>query len=109
MATILTSAAIADFRAFIGRRVAYARYYAGGSWRTVNVLEVTTTSAGVVEVEFQINAADIGSATTVTRVQLYSTAGELWADKVESLSLASVAEGYSYVFQFKIEEKEASS
>ena len=109
MATILTSAAIADFRAFIGRRMAYARYKAGSSWRTVNILEVTTTTAGVVEVELQIDASDIGSAATITRVQLYNTAGELWADKAESLSLASVEEGYSYVFQFNIEEKEASS
>ena len=109
MAKILTSAAIADLRAFIKRGMAYARYYAGGSWRTVNVLEVTITSAGVVEVEFQINAADIGSAATITRAQLYNTAGELWADKTENLSLASVEEGYSYVFQFNIEEKEASS
>ncbi len=108
VAKILTSAAIEDYRAFTKRRVAYARYKAGSVWHKAPILNVSTTSDGVVEVEFQINAADAGK-TTISRVQLYNTAGELWADKAESLSLTSVAEGFTYVFQFNIEEKEESS
>lgn len=105
---ILTNAAIEAYRAFTKRRVKYARYKAGGVWHTVNVLDVSTTSTGTVEIEFQIDAAVAGK-TTITEIQLYDTENQLWASKTESLSMTTVAEGFTYVVQLDIEEKEVST
>lgn len=104
---ILTNAAIQAYREFTKRRVAYARYRAGGVWHTVNALDINITRTGTVEIEFQIDAAVAGK-TTVTEVQLYDTENQLWASKQESLSMATVAEGFAYVVQMDIEEKEVS-
>lgn len=105
---ILTTAAITAYRDFTKRRVKYARYKCSGAWHTVSVLDVSTTSSGTVEIVFQIDASEAGTG-TITEVQLYDTENQLWASKSESLSLASVAEGFCYVVQLNIEEKEDSN
>ena len=104
---ILTNAAIQAYREFTKRRVAYAQYKAGGVWRKVTKLDIDITRSGTVEIAFQIDAAVAGK-TTITEIQLYDTENQLWASKQESLSMTSVAEGFTYVVQMDIEEKEVS-
>lgn len=105
--SMMTSAAISGYREYTKRTVSYARFKAGGTWYTSKILDVSITSAGVVEVAFKIEASVVG-ATTITQVQLYDTAGVLWAEKTESLSMGSVAEGFTYVFKVTIEEQEVN-
>lgn len=104
----LTAAAITAYREYTKRRVKYAKYCAGGVWHTVTVLDFQTTADGIVEIAIPIDAQDAGN-TTVTQVQLYDADGQLWASKTVNLSMASVAEGFTYVVRLKIEEKEESS
>ena len=104
----LTIAAIAAYREYTKRRVKYARYCAGGVWHKVTVLDFKTTADGIVEIAIPMDAQDAGN-TTITQVQLYDAEGQLWANKTVNLSLASVAEGFTYVVRLRIEEKEESS
>ena len=57
------------------------------------------------EITFKIETATTGAA-TVTEIQLYDTNNELWLSKQESLKMDSVAEGFYYVCQLEISEKE---
>ena len=104
--SMLTSNAISGYRNYTMRTVSYARVKAGGTWYKLPIQEVTVTSSGVVEIAIQIDASVTG-ATTVTEIQLWDTAGNLWASKAVSLSMSSVAEGFAYVFQLAIREEES--
>ena len=104
---MLTSAAITGYRNYTKRVVAYARYKAGGTWYKTAIESVEITSSGVVEIEVKIDASVTG-AVTVTQIQLWDTAGQLWAEKSVSLEMTSVAEGFAYVFQLTIKEEESS-
>ena len=74
-----------------------------GPLQTLMISE--TLSNGVVEISFMMEL-DSGSG-TVTQVQLYDTAGQLWFSKSVSLTMEDVSEGFLYVVQLDIREVEA--
>lgn len=102
---LLTSKAIQGYRDYTKRTVAYAKYKIGTTYYRAKIESVEVTAEGIVEVEFKIETKSTG-AVTVTEIQLYDTNNDLWLSKQESLKMDSVAEGFCYVCQLVISEKE---
>ena len=101
---LLTAQAITGYRDYTKRTVHHARYLVGSTWKDAGIESVETLSNGVVEIAFMIEL-DSGSG-TVTQVQLYDTAGQLWLSKNVSLKMEDVSEGFLYVVQLDIKEVE---
>ena len=99
---MLTSTALAGYRNYTKRIVAYAKYKIGSTYYKTGIESVKVLSSGIVEISFMIEL-DSGSG-TVTEVQLYNTDNELWLSKTESLKLSDVSEGFLYVVQLDIKE-----
>ncbi len=102
---LLTSKAIQGYRDYTKRTVAYAKYKINSTYHKAKIESVEVTEDGIVEVTFKIEAAVTGAA-TVTEIQLYDTNNDLWLSKQEALEMTSVAEGFYYVCQLVISEKE---
>lgn len=102
---LLTSKAIQGYRDYTKRTIAYAKYKIGSTYHKTKIGSVDVTGDGLVEITFKIETATTGAA-TVTEIQLYDTNNELWLSKQESLKMDSVAEGFYYVCQLEISEKE---
>ena len=102
---LLTPQAITGYRDYTKRTVSKARYFVGSVWKETAIKSVETLSNGVVEISFMMEL-DSGSG-TVTQVQLYDTAGQLWFSKSVSLTMEDVSEGFLYVVQLDIREVEA--
>lgn len=103
---LLTSRAIQGYRDYTKRTVAYAKYKAGSTYFKQPIESVEVTADGIVEITFKIEAATAGTSATVTEIQLYDTNNDLWLSKQENLTLGSVVEGFYYVCQLAINEKE---
>lgn len=104
---LLTSKAIQGYRDYTKRTIAYAKYKIGSTYHRAKIESVEVTEDGTVEVAFKIETAVTGSV-TVTEVQLYDNNNDLWLSKQESLNMGSVAEGFYYVVQLIISEKEVA-
>lgn len=102
---LLTSTALSDLCRYIKRRVEYARYLMGGTWHK-EPLESVTISGTTVKIKFMIEP---DSAGTVSRVQLIDADDQVWYDKIVSLSMADVSEGFAYVVRVGVSETEESS
>ena len=85
--------------------IAYAKYKIGSVYHKAKIESVDVTEEGLVEISFKIETAITGAA-TVTEIQLYDTNNNLWLSKQESLKMDSVAEGFYYVCQLEISERE---
>lgn len=102
---LLTSEAIQGYRDYTKRTIAYAKYKIGSVYHKAKIESVDVTEGGLVEISFKIETAITGAA-TVTEIQLYDTNNNLWFSKQESLKMDSVAEGFYYVCQLEISERE---
>ncbi len=99
---LLTNAALTGLRNYVKRTVGYARYKLNGSWVQTDLTSVETGNDGIVYISFMIQpAANTG---TVTEVQIYDTAGDLWFDKTVSLDMTTVAEAFYYLVKITITE-----
>ena len=87
---LLTSKAIQGYRDYTKRTIAYAKYKVGSTYHKTKIESVNVTEG----------------AATVTEIQLYDTNNDLWLSKQESLEMNSVAEGFYYVCQLEISERE---
>ena len=101
--SVLTNEAIKGYREYTKRILSYARYKIGSTYYKTSIESVEITSSGIVEVNFKIEPKGSG---TITEVQLFDTAGQLWLRKTEAMDIASVAEGFYYTVQLEISEKE---
>ena len=102
MAAMLTTSALQGIRAYVKRRVLYARYKIGSTYYKVPLNSIEVMSNGTIEITFMIEL-ESGSG-TVTEVQLYDTEQQLWLSKSESLEMSDVSEGFLYVVRVRIEE-----
>lgn len=102
---LLTNEAIQGYRDYTKRTIAYAKYKIGSVYYKAKIESVDVTEEGLVEISFKIETAITGTA-TVTEIQLYDTNNNLWLSKQESLKMDSVAEGFYYVCQLEISERE---
>lgn len=102
---LLTSKAIRGYCDYTKRTIAYAKYKIGSTYHKAKIESVEVTGDGLVEIMFKIETASTGGA-TVTEIQLYDTNNDLWLSKQESLKMDSVAEGFYYICQLEISERE---
>lgn len=102
---LLTSKAIQGYRDYTKRTIAYAKYKIDSTYHKAKIESVEVTGDGLVEIIFKIETASTGAA-TVTEIQLYDTNNDLWLSKQESLKMESVEEGFYYICQLEISERE---
>lgn len=102
---MLTAQAKEDFKQFIERIISYAVVTVNGKAEKKVIHRRERLSDGRVAVYISITP-QLGTAATIQKVQLYNTAGKLWAEKTENISLSNVQEGALYRFVFDFVEKE---
>lgn len=102
---LLTAAAITGFREYVKRTVVKAKYRIGGTLYDAQLNDIVVDGSGIVRISFMINPPTAGNV-TITEVQLYDNAGQLWLSKAVSLDMSAVAEGYYYLVKLQIKETE---
>jgi len=102
---MLKPAAFTDLRSYIKRRVTLAKYYIGGTAYNTLLNDVSILADGTVRVQLPILPNAL-STVTVTRVELYNSAGELWAQRNCSISITTNQVGVLFWFDITIEEEE---
>lgn len=102
---MLTNAALTGIKTHLTRTVAYARYKVGSTWYRVEAenVNVYVASSGYVNIDFTANPPVSGEV-TISAVEIYNTAGELWLTKAESTVRKNTQEGVFYRFQVAITE-----
>lgn len=101
---MLTAQAKEDFKQFIERIIAYAVVTVNGKEEKKVIHRRERLSDDRVAVYISITP-QLGTAATIQKVQLYNTAGKLWAEKEEDINLSNVQEGALYRFVFDFVEK----
>lgn len=101
---MLTVTAIEGYKYYTEQTIDHAQYRIGSTWYNVAVSRKERMPDGRVAVYFPIIPA--ASTVTISGVRLYDTKGNLWAEKTESIKLASAQEGVLYRFTFDIHEEE---
>ena len=102
---MLTAQATEDFKSFIERTIAYAVVTVNGEAERKVIHRRERLTDGRVAVCIEITP-EIETTAEITKVQLYNTANQLWAEKTESISLSNVQEGALYRFVFDFVERE---
>ena len=102
---MLTAQAKEDFKQFIERIISHAVVTVNGKAEKKVIHRRERLSDGRVAVYISITP-QLGTAATIQKVQLYNTAGKLWAEKTENISLSNVQEGALYRFVFDFVEQE---
>ena len=102
---MLKTAAFADLRSYIKRRVTLAKYYIGSTAYSTLLNDVAIRSDGTVRVQLSI-LPHSSSSVTITKVELYNSAGELWAQRTCSISISTSQTGVLFWFDITIEEEE---
>lgn len=102
---MLTEQAKEDFKQFIERIISHAVVTVNGKAEKKIIHRRERLSDGRVAVYIAITP-QLGTVATIEKVQLYNTAGKLWAEKVENIRLSNVQEGALYRFVFDFVEKE---
>lgn len=102
---MLTNSAIEGYKVHTERVLSYARYRIGSTWYNAEISRNERMADGRVAIYIPI-IPQSQSAVTITGVQLYDKAGQLWAEKSENINIESVQEGVLYRFTFDIHEEE---
>ena len=100
---MLTTAALTGFKEHVKQHVAYARYKVGSTYYRTEITNVYTMNDGKVAIEFHVDHTVPGTI-TVTEVQLYNTAGDLWLSVSENITRKARQEGIFYRFTIEIKE-----
>jgi hypothetical protein len=100
---LLTPEAIAGYKDYTERTIAYARYKAGGTYYKADISSVSVLPDGKLAVDFIIDHSVPGDI-NITEVQLFNNEGVLWLSKPESLTRKNLQEGILYRFKFTIQE-----
>lgn len=100
---VLTKTALQGYKDYTQRIIAYARYKIGGTYYKTGKPEIRTQPDGTITADVVIDNS-VGTAVTVTEIQLFDINDQLWASKAESIQRSSAQEGILYRFRFKITE-----
>lgn len=100
---ILTAEAIKGYKTDTLRKIARARYRIGSTWYEPVIHRREWMGDGRVAIYFSITPG-IGGNVTIAEVQLFDTNNNLWASKVESITISGVQEGVLYRFAFDFKE-----
>lgn len=93
-----------DFRKFLKRRLAYARYRVGSTFYKTTISTITIFDDGKVRVTVNVNANN--NSIRVNRVELYNTDAQLFAHQDCDLPLAQGQTGIFFWFDFTFREEE---
>lgn len=104
---MLTAAAIEGYRQYTERIIHHAGYRIGSTWHDTPVTRKARMAGGKVAVYFSVSPGTASSA-TVNAVRLYDAAGNVWAEKTETIVISSVQEGILYRVTFDLHEEEAA-
>jgi hypothetical protein len=99
---MITSAGLSDLRNYIQRRIGYAKYLVGSSYSKAELSKVEVLATGTVRAQLVIPGNN--SSFTVSRVELYSNAGELWTYTDCNIKFSASQTGILYWFDFTITE-----
>ena len=99
---MIDAAGLADYKNFTKNRIAYARYRVGSTFTQVYLSSCEILNTGIVRAQLNINSG--GSPMTVNRVELWNSAGELFAHEDVSITINSGQTGILYWFDFNIKE-----
>ncbi len=102
---MLQTAAFTDLRTYIKQRVTAAKYYISGTAYDTYLNDVSILSDGTVRVQLPIQP-NAGSTVTITKVELYNSAGQLWASRSCSISISTSQVSVLFWFDISIEEEE---
>lgn len=94
---MITIAMLDKIKDFVIDNVGYAKFKADGTYYTVSTLAAAKDSTGRVIINFTIDNTYPANI-TITEVQLYSSADELWAKKAENIYRGSADEDLHYRF-----------
>lgn len=100
---MLTVAALNGFKEHVKKTVSYARYKIGGTYYKTDISNVYVNREGKVAIEFSVDHTVPGNI-TVTEVQIFNTAGELWLTVGENITRKSSQEAIFYRFTLEIKE-----
>jgi len=100
---MIDPAGFADLRSFIKRRISYARYRVGNVFTKASLSDVAILENGTVRAQLVIAPEE---TITVNRVELWNSAGELWAHQDCDITIAAGQTGILYWFDFNIIEEE---
>ncbi len=100
---MLTTEALTGFKNYVLRTVAYAKYKVGSTYYKTDITNVYINDDDNVAIEFQIDHSISGDI-TVTEVQIYDTAGELWLSSSENITRKDNQEAIFYRFTISISE-----
>lgn len=101
----LDTAAFADLRNYIKKRVGYLQYRVGSSYSKAQITDAQVLNNGTVRIQATIVPRD---PITINRVELYNNNGDLWAHQDINISIDHGQTGVLYWFDFTIEEGEIS-
>lgn len=100
---MLTAAAITGFKNYVMKTVSYARYKVGGTYYKTDISKVYVNSEGKVAIEFYVDHTVPGNI-TISEVQIFNTAGDLWLTVSENITRKAVQEAIFYRFTLDIKE-----
>ena len=103
MAGMLTQAAINGFKEHTRADILKARYKVGGTYHDAVIQSKDYLSDGRLAVKILVEPPETGTV-TVSEIQIYDVAGNLWLKKQENIVRESVSTGILYRFTFDFKE-----
>ena len=100
---ILTTEALTGYKAATLRKIARARYRIGTTWFEPTIHRREWLPDGRVAIYFSI-VPNISGSVTIAEVQLFDTNNDLWASKVENITISGTQQGVLYRFAFEFRE-----
>ena len=103
MAGMLTESAIRGFKEHTRVDIEKARYKVGGTYYDAVIQSKEYMSDGRLAVKILVEPPG-NNTVTVSEIQIYDTAGNLWLKKAENIVRESVSTGILYRFTFDFKE-----
>ena len=101
---MLTERAFESFKKFIETNIAYAKVEYGGTLNKARIESRERLTDGRVALSISVTP-EVSGTTTITKIQLYDIANQLFAEKTEAINLKGVQQGVLYRFSFNFKEE----
>lgn len=101
---MLTERAFESFKQFVETHIAYAKVEYGGVLHKAKIESRERLKDGRVALSISITP-ETSKNITITKVQLYDIANQLWAEKTEAILVKGVQQGVLYRFSFNFREE----
>lgn len=91
---------------YLKNRVAYARYYSGGTWYKINIHNVDILPDGRFAVYILF---DHTTPNQIDKIEFYNVDGTLFASGTESIDKEAFTEGILYRYTITIKQQQATA